>query len=93
MPIVKLDARFKKDDAGEEAYGQIKIQMATHFIERFGDKLDIKQEVITHGNPDGLGELTSDVVVIRTSAKVTLEEGLKIKKQLAAMDKNNKESK
>lgn len=82
MPLVTFYLRFGILDDGTHAkYKDAKEQGRNHVFAKVG-KRKVTQEIITDGDPDGLGDLDGKAFVVKTEATITMEEGLKLKKAL-----------
>ncbi len=57
-------------------------QAKHHLVAKVGKNKKITQEIITDGDPDGLGELNGKAFVVKSEATITIEEGLELKKAL-----------
>ena len=87
MPVVNVDRRFRDKPNDKEYRNGVMAEYKAEFVKEFGDNGIITQKIVTHGNPDGRGELKDGIACIRTSMEVTIEDGLEIKKKLSKMTK------
>lgn len=81
MPLVTFYARYRIVDGEHVPFDKAKSIAKGHLIAKVG-KQKVTQEIITDGDPDGLGDLDGKAFVVKSEATITIEEGLELKKAL-----------